>query len=61
MAHDVFLEIVLGGGIFGEADTWEDGMFLLRTDVVFWRQPGKRARDILLEQLLERTRCLARI
>ena len=40
--------------IFAVANTWEDG--LLRTHVVFfWKKPGKRTCDILLELMLERT------
>lgn len=40
--------------IFAVANTWEDS--LLRTHVVFfWKKPGKRTCDILLELMLEST------
>ena len=42
-------------GCFAEAGMWED--VLLRTDkcCFFWKQPGKRACDVFLECMLERT------
>ena len=50
-----FLETVLWEDVFDEAGMWED--VLLRTDkcCFFWKQPGKRACDVLLEWMLERT------
>jgi hypothetical protein len=50
---DIFLETVLWEDTFAEEDMWED--ILLRTDFFFWRQPRKRASDVLLKQILERT------
>ena len=53
VSRDVFLETVFWKEVSAEADTWED--VLLRTDVVFfWKQPGKRGCEFLLEQMLER-------
>ena len=50
-----FLGIYLIRGCFAEADTWEN--VLLRTEQIYgvWKLSGKRAWDVLLEWMLERT------
>lgn len=52
----IFLETNLGEDVFAETDTWKD--VLRRTDTwcFFWKLRGKGACDVLLEQILERTR-----
>ena len=52
---DVLLETVLWEDVFAEADTWKD--VLLRTNRwwFFWKLPGKRVYDVLLEWLCEKT------